>query len=85
MVLLCCVWQEPNGPDDKVPRGFPPVRHPAHRVRGGQQRAAQQCGPVRLLQEVHGAVFPAQHRSAHARPDSHIPEVPQGIRHSYTA
>ena len=45
-----------------------------------QQRVAELCRSIRLLQEVHGAMFPAEHRAAHDRLDTHIPEVLEGIR-----
>lgn len=48
----------------------------------GRRRScpAQLCRPLCVLQEVHGAVLPAQHRRADDSPDHHIPEVPSGIR-----
>lgn len=48
----------------------------------GRRRSspAQLCWPLCVLQEVHGAVLPAQHWGAHDCPDHHLPEVPAGIR-----
>lgn len=45
-----------------------------------RRRPAQLRRPLCVLQEVHGAVLPAQHRRAHDRPHHHLPEVPSGIR-----
>ena len=50
-----------------------------------QQCAAELCRSVCVLQEVHGAVFSTEYRTAHDRPHAHLPEVPQGIRTAHTS
>lgn len=67
--------QEPGRADWPVCGRLPSSRPTKGRNRGGRSSAAKLCRPVCLLQEVHGAVLPAEHWRAYDRPHNHLPKI----------
>lgn len=71
--------QEPGRTDWPVCGGLPSPGPPQGRHRGGWSGAAQLCWPVRLLQEVHGAVFPTEHWGTNDCPHNCLPEISERV------
>lgn len=75
-----CVLQEPGRTDRPLCGWLPSTRSTQGRHGGGRSSAAQLCWPVCLLQEVHGAVLPTEHRRTDDRSHNHLPEILERVR-----
>lgn len=72
--------QEPRRADWPLCSWLPRSRPTQGGHRWGWGGAAQLCRPLCLLQKVHDAVLPAEHRGANDRPHHHLPEVLERVR-----
>lgn len=72
--------QEPGWTDWPVRGRLPCSRPTQGGDGGGWSSVAQLRWPFRLLQEVHGAVLPTEHRGANDRPHNYLPEILERVR-----
>lgn len=86
-VALTCVdlqlfgpLQEPGWTDWPVRGRLPFTRPTQGGDGGGWSGVAQLRWSFRLLQEVHGAVLPTEHRGTDDRPHNYLPEILERVR-----
>lgn len=72
--------QEPGWADWPVCGRLPCTRPTQGGDGGGWSSVAQLRWPFRLLQEVHGAVLPTEHRGTNDRPHNYLPEILERVR-----